>query len=386
MTAINNKTINVAIIGLGNCASSLIQGIYYYGANRDQDASGLMHEDLGGYTPSDIKITAAFDIDSRKVGKDVAEALFEAPNCTTVFHRDVPQQGVTVQMGNILDGYSDHMQSYPDDRRFMPADLPQPSKADVVAALKAADVDVMMNYLPVGSQKATEFYAECALEAGVAFVNNIPVFIASDPKWAARFEEAGIPIIGDDIKAQLGATIVHRILTDLFAKRGVAMDRTYQLNTGGNTDFLNMKNQNRLESKKESKTEAVQSVAADRIDEENIHVGPSDYVAWQNDNKVCFLRMEGRLFGDVPMNLELRLSVEDSPNSAGVAIDTIRCAKVALDRKQAGVIEGPSAFFCKHPPIQHTDDVARLMTEAFIEGAHVETLAVETALPKALAS
>jgi len=384
MTATHERSINVAIIGLGNCASSLIQGIYYYGAEKDTDASGLMHEELGGYKPSDINIVAAYDIDERKVGKDVADALFEAPNCTTVFHQDIPNQGVTVKMGNILDGYSDHMAGYPDGRRFMPGEGGQASKEDVVAEMKATGVDVMMNYLPVGSQKATEFYAECALEAGVAFVNNIPVFIASNPEWAARFEKAGIPIIGDDIKAQLGATIVHRVLTDLFAKRGVAMDRTYQLNTGGNTDFLNMKNQNRLESKKESKTEAVQSVAASRIDDENIHVGPSDYVAWQNDNKVCFLRMEGRLFGDVPMNLELRLSVEDSPNSAGVAIDTIRCAKVALDRGQAGVIEGPSAYFCKHPPVQHTDDVARLMTEAFIEG--VSTVAVEEASRKKVAA
>ena len=377
MTATGQNSINVAIIGVGNCASSLVQGIYYYGADRDGDASGLMHDELGGYSPSDIKVVAAYDIDKRKVGKDVAEALFVAPNCTTVFHADVPHQGVDVKMGNMLDGYSDHMESYPDARRFMPGTGGQATKEDVVSEMKAAGVHVMMNYLPVGSQKATEFYAECALEAGVAFVNNIPVFIASNPEWSARFEKAGLPIIGDDIKAQLGATIVHRVLTDLFAKRGVAMDRTYQLNTGGNTDFLNMKNQSRLESKKESKTEAVQSVAANRIDDENIHVGPSDYVAWQNDNKVCFLRMEGRLFGDVPMNIELRLSVEDSPNSAGVAIDSIRCAKVALDRGQAGVIEGPSAYFCKHPPIQHTDDVARLMTEAFIEGSHVSTVAVE---------
>ncbi len=366
------NTINVAIVGLGNCASSLVQGVYYYGTEKNADASGLMHESLGGYLPSDIRITAAFDIDQRKVGKDVSKAIFEAPNCTAVFQADIPHQGVKVKMGRVLDGYSDHMSTYPDKRRFMPLDVPEPTKHDIVRELKEAKVDVLMNYLPVGSQKATEFYAECALEAGVAFVNNIPVFIASDPVWAERFEKAGLPIIGDDIKAQLGATIVHRVLTDLFAKRGVAMDRTYQLNTGGNTDFLNMKNQERLESKKTSKTEAVQSVAAHRIEDENIHVGPSDYVAWQNDNKVCFLRMEGRLFGDVPMNLELRLSVEDSPNSAGVAIDTVRCAKLALDRGRAGVIEGPSAFFCKHPPIQHTDDVARTMTEAFIAGSHIE--------------
>ena len=374
MTDAAKGSINIAIIGVGNCASSLVQGIYYYGVTHERDASGLMHEELGGYKPTDIKVVAAYDIDQRKVGKDVSEALFAAPNCTAVFHRDVPFQDVKVKMGRVLDGYSDHMAGYPDNRRFLPLSAPEPDKADIVRELKAAKVDVLMNYLPVGSQKATEFYAECALEAGVAFVNNIPVFIASNPVWAERFEKAGVPIIGDDIKAQLGATIVHRVLTDLFAKRGVAMDRTYQLNTGGNTDFLNMKNQDRLASKKTSKTEAVQSVAAHRIDDENIHVGPSDYVAWQNDNKVCFLRMEGRLFGDVPMNLELRLSVEDSPNSAGVAIDMIRCAKVALDRGQSGLVEGPSAYFCKHPPVQHTDDEARLMTEAFIAGSKFKTV------------
>jgi len=237
-----------------------------------------------------------------------------------------------------------------------------------VRVLRDTQADVLVNYLPVGSQQATEFYAECALEAGVAFVNNIPVFIASDEGWARRFAEAGIPLIGDDIKAQLGATIVHRVLTDLFHKRGVKLDRTYQLNTGGNTDFLNMANRKRLASKKISKTEAVQSVAEHRLDDENIHIGPSDYVAWQNDNKVCFLRMEGQLFGGVPMNLELRLSVEDSPNSAGVAIDMIRCAKLAKDRGLSGPIHPPSAYFCKHPPAQVTDDEAYEQLEAFIRG------------------
>jgi len=238
----------------------------------------------------------------------------------------------------------------------------------VVRRLKESGAEVLLNYLPVGSEEATRFYAECALEAGVAFVNNIPVFIASDPEWAARFEQAGIPIIGDDIKAQVGATITHRTLTDLFAKRGVKLERTYQLNTGGNTDFLNMLNRSRLASKKESKTEAVQAVTAERLDEENIHVGPSDYVPWQKDNKLCFIRMEGKLFGDVPMNLELRLSVEDSPNSAGVAIDAVRCAKLALERGLGGVIHAPSSYFCKHPPRQVTDDEAYRMMEAFIAG------------------
>jgi len=374
MTDQENKQINVAIIGMGNCASSLVQGLTYYGNKNEAESAGLMHSTLAGYHSRDVKIVAAFDIDQRKVGKDVSEAIFEKPNCTEVFQADIPKTGVKVQMGCIMDGYSDHMASYSDDRRFIPLYTREPTKAEVVKALKEAKVDIVTNYLPVGSQEATEFYAECALEAGCGFVNNIPVFIASTPAWAKRFEDAGLPIIGDDIKAQMGATIVHRVLTDLFHKRGVPVDRTYQLNTGGNTDFLNMKNQLRLESKKESKTEAVQSVAASRIEDENIHVGPSDYVPWQNDNKICFIRMEGRLFGDVPMNLELRLSVEDSPNSAGVAIDMLRCAKVAMDRGVSGAIAAPSSFFCKHPPVQYTDEVAHQLTESFIAGESVEVL------------
>jgi myo-inositol-1-phosphate synthase len=269
----------------------------------------------------------------------------------------------------VLDGVAEHMADYKDDRTFIVSDAAQPSKADVVAALKASGAHVLMNYLPVGSQQATEFYAECAIEAGVAFVNNIPVFIASDEVWAKKFTDAGVPIVGDDIKAQLGATIVHRVLTDLFAKRGVKLERTYQLNTGGNTDFLNMSNHRRLESKKISKTEAVQSVAAERLSDDNVHIGPSDYVPWQNDNKVCFLRMEGTMFGGVPMNLEMRLSVEDSPNSAGVAIDMIRCAKLAADRGLAGPVHPASAYFCKHPPIQMTDDLAQIAVEDFIAAA-----------------
>lgn len=369
-----NKQINVAIIGVGNCASSLVQGLTYYGNKNESESAGLMHSTLCGYHSRDVKVVAAFDIDQRKVGKDVAEAIFEKPNCTVVFQADVPKTGVKVQIGCIMDGYSDHMASYSDDRRFIPLYTREPTKAEVVKAFKEAKVDVVTNYLPVGSQEATEFYAECAIEAGCSFVNNIPVFIASTPAWAKKFEDAGLPIIGDDIKAQMGATIVHRVLTDLFHKRGVPVDRTYQLNTGGNTDFLNMKNQLRLESKKESKTEAVQAVAAERIEDENIHVGPSDYVPWQNDNKICFIRMEGRLFGDVPMNLELRLSVEDSPNSAGVAIDMLRCAKVAMDRGISGAIAAPSSFFCKHPPVQYTDEVAYQLTESFIAGESVEVL------------
>lgn len=360
-----SPAINVALVGIGNCASSLVQGIAHYrgGAN---DTTGLMHHELGGYLPEAIRIVAAWDVDERKVGRDVAEAIFAKPNCTTRFCDHVEQTGTKVQMGRVLDGIAEHMHAYPEERTFKPADAPEPDKGAVIAALRETEAEVLMNYLPVGSQKASEFYAECALEAGVSFVNNIPVFIASDPAWAERFRKAGVPIIGDDIKAQLGATIVHRVLTDLFRKRGVTLKRTYQLNTGGNTDFLNMLERKRLASKKISKTEAVQSVAALRLEDENIHIGPSDYVAWQNDNKVCFLRMEGEMFGGVPMNLELRLSVEDSPNSAGVAIDMIRCAKLARDRGLAGPVDPAAAYFCKHPPRQMSDDEAWAALEAFI--------------------
>ena len=362
------SSIRVAVVGIGNCASSLVQGLEHYreGSN---DNVGLMHWEMGGYKPSDIKVVAAWDVDRRKVGLDVAEAIFAKPNCTTVFAPSVTATGTVVKMGRVLDGVAEHMDQYADDRTFLVADGGQPSREDIIAELKATGADVLMNYLPVGSQEATEFYADCALEAGVAFVNNIPVFIASDPVWAKRFEDAGVAIIGDDIKAQLGATIVHRVLTDLFAKRGVKLERTYQLNTGGNTDFLNMSNHRRLASKKVSKTEAVQSVAAERLSDDNVHIGPSDYVPWQNDNKVCFLRMEGSMFGGVPMNLELRLSVEDSPNSAGVAIDMIRCAKIARDRGLKGVVDPASAYFCKHPRHQMTDDLAQIAVEDFIKAA-----------------
>ncbi len=358
--------IRIAIAGIGNCASSLIQGIHYYRDRDPGEAIGLMHPVIAGYGPSDIEVVAAWDIDKRKVGRDVSRAIFAKPNCTTVFCHDIPDSGVKVRMGRMLDGFSEHMKEYPEHRTFVLADAPEPDKDEVIRTLRESGAEVLLNYLPVGSEEGTRFYAECALEAGVAFVNNIPVFIASDPEWARRFEERGVPIIGDDIKAQLGATITHRALTNLFGRRGVKLERTYQLNTGGNTDFLNMLNHARLESKKESKTEAVQAVTAERLADENIHVGPSDYVPWQNDNKICFIRMEGKLFGDVPMNLELRLSVEDSPNSAGVAIDSIRCAKLALERRLGGVIHPPSSYFCKHPPRQVTDDEAWRLMEAFI--------------------
>ncbi len=366
--------IKVAIVGIGNCASSLVQGIHYYGQKESQDAIGLMRWELGGYQPGDIDVVAAFDIDSRKVGEDVNRAIFALPNCTKVFCDDIPLSGVRVKMGPVVDGFSEHMKDHEASRTFLLSDEPEMSEDEVIHALKEADAEILLNYLPVGSEKATRFYANCACKAGLAFINCIPVFIASEPEgsWVRQFEEVGLPLIGDDIKAQMGATILHRTLMDLFAKRGVHLDRTYQLNTGGNTDFLNMKNSSRLDSKKISKTEAVQAVARSRIDSDNIHVGPSDYVPWQNDNKVCFLRMEGKLFGDVPVNLELRLSVEDSPNSAGVAIDMIRCAKLALDRGQCGILTGPSAYYCKHPLQQFTDDEALRLLDAFINGDDLE--------------
>ena len=361
--------IKIAIVGIGNCASSLIQGIEYYHSEENTEHIGLMHYDLGGYKPHDIEVVAAFDIDKRKVGKDVAEAMFAGPNCTTVFCNHVQPTGVKVHMGRILDGFSEHMKDYEEKYTFLLSSEPERSKEAIVNLLKDSGAEILVNFLPVGSEEATRFYADCALEAGICFINNIPVFIASDPAWAERFKEKNLPLLGDDIKSQLGATIVHRVLTNLFRKRGVKLERTYQLNTGGNTDFLNMLSRSRLISKKKSKTESVQSqLGEDRLDKEDIHIGPSDWVAWQKDNKICFIRMEGRLFGNIPMNLELRLSVEDSPNSAGVSIDAIRCAKLALNRQQGGVLYAPSAYFYKYPPRQYTDDEAYRMTESFIDG------------------
>jgi myo-inositol-1-phosphate synthase len=363
----DKAAIRIAIAGVGNCASSLIQGIHYYTPERcRQGVAGLMHEQIGGYLPCDINVVAAFDVDARKVGSDVNRAIFAKPNCTKVFAGNLPDSGVIVRMGQVLDGISEHMSAYAEDRTFVRSSARELTKEEIVRELKRSGAEILLNYMPVGSEQAARFYAECALESGVAFINNMPVFIASDREFAERFRARKLPIIGDDIKSQLGATITHRVLTDLFAKRGVKLLRTYQLNTGGNTDFLNMKNPSRLVSKKTSKTEAVQAVAAKRLENDNIHVGPSDYVPWQNDNKVCFVRMEGHLFGDVPMDLELRLSVEDSPNSAGVAIDMIRCCKLALLNGVGGVLEAPSAYFCKHPPKQYTDDEAYAMVEAFI--------------------
>ncbi len=359
------QEIRVAIVGVGNCASALVQGVGYYSRRKPSDVIGLMHYDICGYTPEAIKFVAAFDIDKRKVGKPLAEAIFAAPNCTKTITAEVQGTDVLVSMGNPLDGVSPHMKQYPESRTFITADR-EPD--DIVGILKQRNVDILLNYLPVGSEDATRFYAECCLASGVSMINCIPVFVGSDKAWAARFAEKGIPVVGDDVKSQIGATIIHRMLTKLFTDRGVKVDRTYQLNTGGNTDFLNMLNRDRLVSKKISKTEAIQSILSVPMDPENIHVGPSDYVPWQNDNKVCFLRMEARIFGDIPINLEARLSVEDSPNSGGVVIDAIRCCKVARDRKTGGVLESISAYTMKHPMKQYPDEVARKMVEEFIRG------------------
>lgn len=361
------KEIKIAIVGIGNCTSSLIQGLFYY-KNVDSNSEmipGLMHNVLGGYTISSIKPVAAFDIDARKVGKDLSQAIFAKPNNTLVFQKEIPNMGVEVQMGPVMDGVASHMEEYSDDEAFR---ISKEKPTDVTRVLKESGAEILVNYLPVGSEEAVRYYAQCALDAGIAFVNCMPVFITSDDAWAKRFEEKKIPIVGDDVKAMIGATITHRVLTKLWADRGVKLDRTYQLNTGGNTDFLNMLERARLKSKKISKTEAVQSQLPAPLEPNNIHIGPSDYVPWQNDNKVCFIRMEGRKFGGAPVIMDLRLSVEDSPNSAGCAIDAIRCAKLALDRGIGGNLISISAYTMKHPKIQYPDNVARDMVEEFIKG------------------
>ncbi|MBN1755530.1 inositol-3-phosphate synthase [bacterium] len=360
--------IRVGIIGVGNCASSLVQGTYYYKKARETDKiPGLMHVNLGGYHISDIEFSAAFDIDRNKVGQDLGKAIYTAPNCTTRF-ADVPLLGVKVHRGMTHDGLGKYLSEIIEKS-------PGPTD-DIVGILKETKTQVVINYLPVGSEEATKWYVEQILDAGCALVNCIPVFIAREQYWQNRFRKKGLPLIGDDIKSQVGATILHRTLANLFMDRGMPIDRTYQLNVGGNTDFLNMLERSRLESKKISKTNAVTSQIKKRglsISDNDIHVGPSDYVPWLKDNKVCFLRIEGRHFGDVPMNVEVRLSVEDSPNSAGVVIDAVRIAKLALDKGISGTIEGPSAYFMKSPPIQYNDFEAYNLTEKFIQ---------ENALPK----
>jgi myo-inositol-1-phosphate synthase len=365
-----DRKIRVAIIGVGNCASSLVQGVYYYkNADPDEFVPGLMHVDLGSYHIRDIEFTAAFDIDSNKVGKDLSEAIFTAPNNTIKF-ADVPFLNVPVHRGMTHDGLGKYLSQ-------IITKAPGPT-ADIVRILQETNTDVVVNYLPVGSEMATKWYVEQILDAGCAFINCIPVFIAREEYWQQRFKERGLPIIGDDIKSQVGATITHRVLTRLFADRGVRIDRTYQLNFGGNTDFMNMLERERLESKKISKTNAVTSQLDYELSEENVHVGPSDYVPWLEDRKWCHIRIEGTTFGDVPLNLELKLEVWDSPNSAGVVIDGIRCAKLALDNDIAGALFAPSAYFMKSPPKQYHDDEAREMVEQFIQQTSARKSEVET--------
>lgn len=359
--------IRTAIVGVGNCASSLVQGIHYCRA-MGSSAVGVPFPKLGPYAAGDIEIVAAFDIDGRKVGRDISEAVFATPNCTTVFYKDLPKTGVMVGRGPSLDGMTAFLGNQAPHRSFVPSTVAEMSADDVVAALKKAQVEVIISFLPVGSQLASEFYAGCALEAGAAFVNAIPVFLASNPKWGNAFRQKGLPILGDDFKAQVGATILHRTLAHLFDMRGAVLDRSYQLNVGGNTDFLNMMDHDRLVNKRESKTEAVQSALETRLTDENVRIGPSDYVPWLNDQKVGYVRLEGRLLGGVPMNIEVRLSVEDSPNAAAMALSAIRCARIALDRKLAGPVWEPSAFLFKHPPKQVADEDGQRLLLDFAEG------------------
>ena len=355
-----NGKVRVAIVGVGNCASSLVQGVHYYrNASEKESVPGLMHVNLGGYHIRDIEFVAAFDIDKTKVGKDLSQAIFAGPNNTVKFS-EVPSLGVKVQRGMTHDGIGKYLA---DIVHKAPGET-----SDVVGILKKTKADVVVSYLPVGSEEATKWYVEQALAAGVGFVNCIPVFIAREPYWQKRFEEKNLPIIGDDIKSQVGATIIHRVLTRLFRDRGVKLERTYQLNFGGNTDFLNMLERDRLMSKKISKTRSVTSQLDYDVGAENVHIGPSDYVPWLNDRKWAYIRLEGRSFGDVPLNVELKLEVHDSPNSAGIVIDAVRCAKLALDRGLGGALEGPSSYFMKSPPVQYSDNDARRLVEEFIEG------------------
>ena len=352
--------VRLAIVGVGNCASALVQGLEYYKeADTDDAVPGLMHVDLGGYHIRDLEVVAAFDVDSKKVGKDVAEAILSEPNNTIRF-AEVPHLGISVQRGPTLDSLGRYYRETIDESDAPPVDVAQ--------ALRSAEADVLISYLPVGSEEAAKHYAQAAIDAGVAFVNCLPVFIASDKTWAAKFVAAGVPIIGDDIKSQVGATIVHRVLTKLFEDRGVKLNRTYQLNFGGNMDFMNMLERERLVSKKKSKTQSVQSQLRKPLDKQNIHIGPSDHVPWLEDRKWAQIRLEGQAFGDVPLSVELKLEVWDSPNSAGIVIDAVRCAKLALDRGVAGPLIGPSAYFMKSPPVQFSDEAAREMVEGFIIG------------------
>ncbi|MBO9407511.1 inositol-3-phosphate synthase [Shimia sp. R9_1] len=368
MTKSPSSPIRTVIVGVGNCASSLIQGVSYCRALGDE-AVGVSFPDLAGYTPADVELVAGFDVDSRKVGKTLGEAAFAAPNCTEQFHTDLAEQTGPVLRGPDLDGVAAHMLANPEDRSFRLSSENALSKEEIVAKLNELEAEIMIIFLPVGSQKAVEFYVECALAAGVAVVNGIPVFIASHPVWADKFRAAGIPILGDDFKAQMGATVLHRTLANLAEMRGVEIDRTYQLNVGGNTDFLNMSENARLANKRESKTEAVQSAMEERLHENDIRIGPSDYVPWLNDRKVAYVRLEGRLFGGARTNIEVRLDVEDSPNAAAEALVAIRLARIARDRGLAGPITEASAFLFKHPPEQIEDTDAHDVVLRFVNEA-----------------
>jgi myo-inositol-1-phosphate synthase len=358
--------VRIAIAGVGNCASSLLQGIDHYRSvpAEQHEAWGLMHLEMGGLRPGDVEVVAAFDVDVRKVGRPLHEAAFAPPNCTTVISSQVEKSDVLVQMGPVHDGVAEHMAEYPPERSFRVANE---RPVDVARVLRDSGAEILVSYLPVGSEKAAKAYAEACLESGVSLVNCMPVFIVSDPQWGERFRKQGVPCAGDDIKSQVGATILHRAIVRLFADRGVKVERTYQLNTGGNTDFLNMLSRHRLASKKISKTEAVTSQIPYDIGADNVHIGPSDYVPFQNDNKVCFLRVEGRGFGGAPIELEARLSVQDSPNSAGIVIDVIRYVKIARERGLAGPLLPISAYTMKHPPVQMRDVDAAREIEAFLE-------------------
>ena len=354
----SRERVRVAIVGVGNCASSLVQGVTYYADTpADEHVPGLMHTELGGYHVRDLEFVAAFDVDAKKVGRDISEAIVAAPNNTLQF-ADVAPTGVEVQRGPTLDGFGRYYHEMTEESDLEPV--------DVAAELRRSEADVLVSYLPVGSEQAARFYAEAALEAGVALVNCLPAFIASDPEWAQRFAQAGLPIVGDDIKSQVGATILHRVLTRLFEDRGVHIDRTYQLNFGGNMDFMNMLERDRLSSKKVSKTQSVTSQMEEPLGADDIHIGPSDHIPWLEDRKWAHIRIEGRNFGDAPLNVELKLEVWDSPNSAGVVIDAIRCAKIGLERGIGGPLLGPSSYFMKSPPAQFHDDVCRQMVEEFI--------------------
>src|SRR6478672_10631912 len=371
-----NTEVRVAIVGVGNCASSLVQGVQYYkDADENSTVPGLMHVKFGPYHVRDVKFVAAFDVDAKKVGFDLSEAIFASEN-NTIKIADVPPTNVTVQRGPTLDGIGKYYAET--------IEVSDVEAVDVVKTLKDNNVDVMVSYLPVGSEEADKFYAQCAIDAGVAFVNALPVFIASDPVWAKKFEDAGVPIVGDDIKSQVGATITHRVMAKLFEDRGVQLDRTYQLNVGGNMDFKNMLERERLESKKVSKTQAVtsnlQGSLKDKVYDKNVHIGPSDYVQWLDDRKWAYVRLEGRAFGDVPLNLEYKLEVWDSPNSAGVIIDALRCAKLAMDRGEGGPVHPASTYFMKSPPKQVRDDLAKDQLEAWIDGKDLGEFVADDAL------